>query len=94
MANQLSFHKKKDKFESDVIQFAEDAALELHFTEVPEYKGVSIYVFESLSNEYWQLCYHDTLRMENTFCKTIEGYSREAYYKVVCSEEPESAYYI
>lgn len=94
-ANELSFQEIEGRWESDVINFDEDAALELHFNPTPEYSGVEIFIFQSLSADNWQCCYHETLRAkENTFCKTVEGYSRKASYKVICSSEPEAAYYV
>ena len=90
----LTFTEVNGRYESDVVNFTEDSAIELTFTEVPVFNGVDIDIWQSVSGNNWQKCFHDTLRNDNTYCKSIKGVSTEASYKIICSLEPSSAYYV
>ena len=93
--NTLSFHElPSGKFESDVFQFGDDAALELNFESVPKFVGVDIAICQSLSQENWQTCYYEQQYLYNTFCKSVQGASRQAYFKIITTFQPVSAYYI
>lgn len=92
MAN-LTFTKVGDKYESDVVQFESNAVVELTFGSVPDFTGVGIEIWQSLSQTNWQMCYNDALRTGLTWCKTLAGVSENAYYKVVTTVQPTSAYY-
>lgn len=92
MAN-LTFTKVGDKYESDVVQFESNAVVELTFGSVPDFTGVGIEIWQSLSQTNWQMCYDDVLRTGLTWCKTLAGVSENAYYKVVTTVQPTSAYY-
>lgn len=90
----LTFSASGNVFESDVISLTDDSVIELHFSDVPEYKGVDVDIYQSLSGVYWQKCFHETLYYKcDTFCKAVKGVSENAQYKVVCSINPDSAKY-
>ena len=90
----LAFSNVDGKWESEVVNFETEPALEIVFEDIPPYKGVDIEIFQSVSTDNWQRCYHITHRMEKVFCRTLWGTSQKAFYKVVCSEEPSSACYV
>lgn len=89
----LSFTQVGDKYESDIVQFESNAVVELTFNSVPDFTGVEIEIHQSLSQTNWQMCYNDALRTGLTWCKTLVGVSENAYYKVVTTVQPTSAYY-
>lgn len=89
----FTFTQVGDKYESDVVQFESDAVVELTFASVPDFTGVGIEIWQSLSQTNWQMCYNDALRTGLTWCKTLVGVSENAYYKVVTTVQPTSAYY-
>lgn len=89
----FTFTQVGDKYESDVVQFESDAVVELTFASVPDFTGVGIEIWQSLSQTNWQMCYKDTLRTGTTWCKTLKGVSEKAYYKLVCSVNPTTGKY-
>ena len=91
----LNFTQKGVKYESEGFVLSQDSVVELVFDSVPDFTGVTIDFFISLSGDNWQCCYTYTLRNSegNTFCKSIQGASEKATYKIVCSVEPVTAIY-
>lgn len=89
----LGFTKVGNVYESEPTQFDKDAVLELNYESVPELVGVSISIQQSLTKAGWQTCFSDTLRQGTTWCKTLQGVSENAWYKVVSTIEPKSANY-
>lgn len=89
----LGFSKVGNIYESEPTQFGKDTVLELNYESVPEVVGVKISIKQSLSKEGWQTCFSDTLRQGTTWCKTLQGVSENAWYKVVSEIQPKSANY-
>lgn len=89
----LAFTQVGDKYESTPIQLSADSVVELNFDTNPDYTGIVIEMYQTLSQNNWQICYHETMRTGLTFCKTIQGASEKALYKIVCSKNPSSALY-
>lgn len=89
----FTFTQVNDKYESNAVQFESDTVVELTFDSVPDFTGVGIEIWQSLSQTNWQMCYDTSLRTGLTWCKTLTGVSEKAYYKIVCSSNPTSALY-
>ena len=90
----LSFTKFLDNYyESDEIQLEKDSVIELNFNSVPDFLGVTIKIFQSLTKTGWTMVYSEDMRNNTTWCKTLAGVSENAYYKVVTTVNPSSASY-
>ena len=58
----LTFTKVGDKYESDVVQFESNAVVELTFGSVPDFTGIGIEIWQSLSQVHNRI-----RRTTNTF---------------------------
>lgn len=91
--NTLSFTQVGNVYITEPVQFSKDTVLELNFESIPALTGVTISIQQSLSKTGWQTCFSDTLRQGTTWCKTLQGVSEKAWYKVVSTTNPQSANY-
>lgn len=82
-----------NRYESEEVQFNKDAVLEINFQKMPPVTGIMIQIYQSLTLKGWHCCYTDTLRQGKVWCKTLVNVSENAYYKIVCTEKPQSVNY-